>query len=102
MDYGKAVRVARRHAGVSQGVLARESGYTQCYLSLLERGKRQPSLTALSAISGALNIGLLVLLSYGAAPEDVAGSIMDKSSFKITVAGLLAPHEASGLREHRA
>jgi transcriptional regulator with XRE-family HTH domain len=65
MDYGKGIRIARAVAGIRQKQLAKLSGLDASHISLIEKGKRRPSLEALEKLSKALNIpqDLLVLLS---------------------------------------
>jgi transcriptional regulator with XRE-family HTH domain len=46
----------REERGITQETLAFDSGYHPKYISLLERGKYNPSLTAILEISSALNI----------------------------------------------
>jgi len=45
----------RQERGMSQEALAFESGYHPKYISLLERGKNSPSLTAILEIARSLN-----------------------------------------------
>jgi transcriptional regulator with XRE-family HTH domain len=54
MDYGKAVRVARAISGIQQKELADRAGLNSSYVSLIEMGKRKPSLKAVRALSSAL------------------------------------------------
>ena len=42
MNYGKAIRIARSIAGLSQARLAAQSGIDRSYLSLIEGGDRKP------------------------------------------------------------
>jgi transcriptional regulator with XRE-family HTH domain len=65
MDYGKGIRIARAVVGIRQKQLAKLSGLDASHISLIEKGKRHPSLEALERISKALNVpqDLLVLLA---------------------------------------
>jgi transcriptional regulator with XRE-family HTH domain len=67
MDYGKAVKIARALAGLQQKDLAKAAGLDPSYLSLIEMGKRTPSLSAIEKLSNALGIPthLLTLLATG-------------------------------------
>jgi transcriptional regulator with XRE-family HTH domain len=64
MDEGKSLREAfgrllkelREERGLSQSELALESDLDQTFVSLLERGRRQPSLLSLFALCKALDI----------------------------------------------
>jgi transcriptional regulator with XRE-family HTH domain len=65
MDYAKAIRIARSIADLTQGELADRSGLDRSYLSLIEGGRRKPSIEALERIAEALEIPfhLLTLLA---------------------------------------
>ena len=55
---GRVLKLARVAAGVSQIDFARQVGVTANYLSLIERGHREPSLTLLRAVARHLRIPL--------------------------------------------
>jgi transcriptional regulator with XRE-family HTH domain len=65
MDYAKAIRIARSIADITQGELAERSRLDRSYLSLIESGKRKPSVETLENIASALKIPfhLLTLLA---------------------------------------
>ena len=54
--FGKILKQVRVRVGLSQDRLARLSNLDRTYISLLERGLRQPSLTTILSLSDALNI----------------------------------------------
>jgi len=54
--FGQVLRQFRRERGLSQEDLAFESGYHRTYISLLERGKKSPSLKTIFQLAIALNI----------------------------------------------
>ena len=54
--FGAELREARNHAGLSQERLALRVGLDRTYISMLERGLRQPSLTTLLLLSPELNL----------------------------------------------
>jgi transcriptional regulator with XRE-family HTH domain len=54
--FGGLLRELRGSAGVTQEFLAHEAGLERTYISLLERGLRQPSLRVLIALCGPLKI----------------------------------------------
>jgi transcriptional regulator with XRE-family HTH domain len=54
--FARVLMTLREERGVTQESLAFESGYHPKYISLLERGKYNPSLTTILEIANALNI----------------------------------------------
>ncbi len=69
MRYGRAIRIVRTAYGLTQAELADRLTIKASHLSLVESGKRQPSLKALGEISVALGVPmhLLTLLASDAA-----------------------------------
>ena len=65
----KRLRVAR---GMSQEQLGNRSNLDRTYISLLELGKRQPSLPTLMALSRALNLALAEIT--GQLEAEIAGA----------------------------
>lgn len=63
---GENVRRARAAAGLSQEELAERSGFSQQYLSGLERGKRNPTIVTLYEIAKALGVSHVSLVDTGA------------------------------------
>jgi transcriptional regulator with XRE-family HTH domain len=56
MDYGKALRISRAIAGLQQKELADRTNLDASYISMIEMGKRKPSLKAARLLSSALGI----------------------------------------------
>ena len=54
--FGQALRHFRKEIKLSQEKLSQESGLDRSYISLLERGLRQPSLTSILKLAKALKI----------------------------------------------
>lgn len=54
--FGEVLRELRRKAQISQEKLAQEGGLDRTFISLLERGLRQPSLNTIFQISRVLQI----------------------------------------------
>jgi transcriptional regulator with XRE-family HTH domain len=54
--FARVLMTLRDERGITQEALAFDSGYHPKYISLLERGKYSPSLTAILEISKALDI----------------------------------------------
>ena len=55
-QFGSVLSVARKRCGISQQALAMDAGLDRTYISLLERGLRQPSLNSIFAIADALGV----------------------------------------------
>lgn len=54
--FGNELRKARTSVGLSQEKLALQVGLDRTYISMLERGLRQPTLTTLILLGSALDI----------------------------------------------
>jgi transcriptional regulator with XRE-family HTH domain len=65
MNYAKAIRITRSIADITQKELANRTGLDRSYLSLIEGGRRKPTVATLQTISDALGIPfhLLTLLA---------------------------------------
>jgi XRE family transcriptional regulator, fatty acid utilization regulator len=76
MNYGKAIRICRSAYGLTQGELAKRLRIGASQLSLIESGKRQPSLGVLNDISAALGVPphLLTLLASEPGEMDKRGN----------------------------
>jgi len=74
MDYGRAIRLARAIAGVSQKRLAALAGLDPSHISLVEKGKRTPSISALERVAKALGVPHHVLTMLGAEQADLTGA----------------------------
>ena len=70
MNYGKAIRIARSIADMSQARLAELSQIDRSYLSLIEGGSRTPSMETLSQISNALKLPFHLLTLLATEKED--------------------------------
>ena len=54
--FGIVLQQLRKEKGLSQEELGFESGYHRTYISLLERGKKSPSLKTIFKLAEALNV----------------------------------------------
>lgn len=61
--FGDVVRERRIKQGISQEALADAAGLHRTYISLLERGERNPSLAVLLQLASGLNVSASVLLA---------------------------------------
>lgn len=71
MNYSKAIRVARSLADISQGQLADKAEIDRSYLSMIESGKRIPSIETIERIARALNLPFHLLSLLGSEEADV-------------------------------
>jgi XRE family transcriptional regulator, fatty acid utilization regulator len=71
MDYGKAIRVVRTAYGLTQTELAERLSIGSSQLSLIESGRRKPSLKVLDEVSSALRVPPHLLTLLASDPEDV-------------------------------
>jgi len=56
--FGQVLQQLRKERGLSQEELGFESGYHRTYISLLERGKKSPSLQTMFQLAKALKVEL--------------------------------------------
>lgn len=66
--FGQVLKSLREERGISQQDLAFDADIDRTYVSMLERGIRQPSLQVVFDIAGALNM----------APEDLVATVSKK------------------------
>ena len=71
MDIGKAIKTIRLRHKMPQQALAKKIGVTQGYLSLIEKGQREPGFDLIGKISDALTIPqqLILLLACDRDPK---------------------------------
>ena len=60
--FGIVLHDLRKEAKLSQEKLAELAGYDRTYISLLERGLRQPTITTIFDLSKALNISASTII----------------------------------------
>ena len=61
--FGRVLRQFRKDINFSQEKLSQESGLDRTYISLLERGRRQPTLTSLLKLATALGVSTVDLVA---------------------------------------
>jgi transcriptional regulator with XRE-family HTH domain len=64
--FGSVLRDCRQKAGISQEELAGRAGVDRTYVSLLERGLRQPTLDSLFRLARGLDVAAATLVSRAA------------------------------------
>lgn len=68
--YGAAIRQLRAERGISQEALAHAADLDRTYLSGIERGQRNPSLTNLLKLAAALDVKLSELAATAEALDE--------------------------------
>ena len=66
MNIGQAIQLARTKRQMTQAQLAVRAGISVSYLSMLERGRRDPPLSTLKQLAAALVMPLEILFFLGA------------------------------------
>ena len=64
MNLGKAIKMARTYKDMSQEDLAARVGVTGGYISLLERGKRDPGMALVKHLADALTVPVSVMIYF--------------------------------------
>lgn len=77
MRYGKAIRICRAAKGLSQKELASRAGIGSSHISLIEAGKRSPSLATVEKICKALNVPTHLVMLLAADPRDIQAEHME-------------------------
>ena len=62
-NYGEIIRIARKHAGLTQKELAEKAGVAKITIQQYEAGKRQPRLEQLEMLADAMKMDIGELLS---------------------------------------
>lgn len=80
MKPGKAIRTIRAARGLTQQALAKKTGIDPSYLSLIERGEREPTLTTLVNISRQLGTPLYLLILLASEADELRGVSEERAS----------------------
>ena len=70
-NYAKAFRIIRAAFGLKQSELAARMPITASQLSLIEAGKRQPSLRVVNGLAAAVGVPAALISLLASAPSDV-------------------------------
>lgn len=81
MHIGNAIKDLRQQREIKQIDFAKKCGLSQSYLSLIEKGSKEPTLSILKKIASVLEIPMPVLVFFSLDKEDVDDS--KKEAFKI-------------------
>lgn len=80
-DFGDRLRELRTLFNISQRELASIAGLQRTYISKLENGVKNPTLTTLGKIANSLQISVSELLDYSVVPDN--HNIFDKKTNEI-------------------
>ena len=72
LPLARAIRDRREHLGLSQESLAEACGFDRTYISMLERGTRNPSLQNLLKIASGLNTSISKLTEVYEGEKDTS------------------------------
>lgn len=71
MTLGEAIAEMRKQRGLTQADVARSVGVSPTHISLIENGKREPSLSLLKRMGSTLGVSLPVLFALTLSVDDV-------------------------------
>ena len=89
MNLGKAVKLCRVKRGLTQSELAQQANISVSYLSLLERGKRDPNISTVEDIASALKVPMSILV-FLASDNDELSHISPEVAEKFAFVALKA------------
>ncbi len=69
MEVGEAIRVVRTRAKVRQGDLARRAGVSQSLVSMVENGRRNPTMEMVERLCKAMNVPAQLVLLLACEPK---------------------------------
>lgn len=72
MQLGNIIKKCRKLRGLTQSQVSVTADISESYLSLIEKNKREPSLTALEAIADALQIPVSILIFLSSEKNDIS------------------------------
>lgn len=81
MDIGSTIKNLRKQKGFKQTEFAEKCGLSQSYLSSIEKGRKEPTLSILKQIANTLSIPTPVLVFFAIDQEDIDPS--KKDAFKL-------------------
>lgn len=87
MNIGHALKVCRSAKKLSLGELAGRTDLSTSYLSMIESGKREPTLSSIEKIAGAMGVPTPILLFLAADTAELEG-IDPETSRRLSAAAL--------------
>lgn len=94
MNFGQAIKLVRTQRNMSQADLASKADLSVSYVSMLERGRRDPNLTSIEKISSALEIPVSILMFLAAEPDEIS-SISPELAEKLSLTVLQLIRESA-------
>lgn len=73
MEIGHALKVCRSSRKLSLDEVADRSGLSQSYISMIESGKREPTLSSIEKIAKALAVPTPILMFLAAGKDELQG-----------------------------
>ena len=104
-DYGKAFRIIRAAFGLRQSELAERMPITASQLSLIEAGKRQPSLRVVSGLADAVGVPAALISLLASTADDVESksdediSDLARALLRLLVSAKAEPQRSLSFRE---
>lgn len=98
MNLGNAIKLCRTQKNMNQAELAELADISVSYLSLLERGKRDPNFSTVQNIAAALNVPFSILMFLAAEKDELSGinpELAEKLSYTALKLISAAAHEPS-------
>ncbi|MDE2059628.1 MAG: helix-turn-helix transcriptional regulator [candidate division NC10 bacterium] len=71
MNYGRAIKICRAAAGLTQIELAKKARIAASHLSLIEAGKRSPRLPTIEKLSRAVGVPNYLVILLASDPQDL-------------------------------
>ena len=99
---GSLIRARRAASGLSLRDLAERTKVSNAYLSQIERGLHEPSLSVLGAIAAALDVPLATLLARAGVLESDAGGALDTEAAILDDPALSGPQRVALLSIYRS
>jgi transcriptional regulator with XRE-family HTH domain len=73
MNLGKAIKLCRNRKGMTQTALATKIGLSVPYLSQIENGQKDPTLSTVEKIANGLDVPINILFFLGSSRDEVVG-----------------------------
>jgi transcriptional regulator with XRE-family HTH domain len=95
MKFGKAIRICRAAQGISQKGLAARANVKPSYVSLIESGKRSPSVKTVEKIAAGLGVPIHLVMILAAEPDEIIkGNAANIREFTSAILELLINSES--------